>query len=141
MKKLVSVTTLLLPLLLSISSHGQSTAKPKSISPPDWVRAIDDPNANYYTAIKQYDAYWKTHTKPADEEELMHRGTDEVKKHLKKMTKREVREQNEQTYYRYQCKRFENWVHENKAYVQKDGRILTPDERLKLWQQSQKERQ
>jgi hypothetical protein len=134
------VTVIGLLLFISFAGLAQSS-KGKSIPTPDWVKAIDDPNTNYYNAIKQYEAFWKTHEKPADEEELMSKGTEAVKKDVKAMSKREVRHQRELDYYRYQCKRFENWVRENKAYIQKDGHILSADERLKQWQQSQKERQ
>ena len=143
MKSSFPLSSLVIVLLfhLSFNVTAQSSNKPKSLAIPDWVKAIDDPNANYYTAIKEYEAFWKTHEKPADEEELMNKGSEKVKEHLKKLSKKEVRHQRELDYYRYQCKRFENWERENKAWVQPDGHILSADERLKLWQQSQKERQ
>lgn len=128
-------------LCLSYSGMAQNTAKPKGISIPGWVKAMNDPNANYNLAVKDYEAFWKTHEKPADEEQLMNKGTEEVKQNIKALSKREIKHQRELDYYRYQCKRFDNWVRENKPYVQPDGHILSADERLKLWQQSQKERQ
>jgi hypothetical protein len=140
MKKSVRLSFMLMTIFLSYCGMAQSN-KPKGISTPDWVKAMADPNANYYNAIKEYEAFWKAHEKPADEEHSMNKGTEEVKEHIKKLSKREIRHQREMDYYRYQCKRFENWQRENKAYVQPDGHILSADERLKQWQQSQKERQ
>jgi len=124
----------------SIVGFGQRSNNGKAITPPDWVRAIDDPNANYFKAIKEYKDFWKTHEKPADEEALMAKSLEQTKAQAKTLSKREVKQQREQDYYRYQCKRFENWVRENKPYVQDDGRILSADERLKLWEQTKKER-
>jgi hypothetical protein len=124
----------------SIVGFGQRSNNGKAIIPPDWVRAIDDPNANYFKAIKAYHDFWKTHEKPADEEALMAKSLEQTKAQAKTLSKREVKQQREQDYYRYQCKRFENWVRENKPYVQDDGRILSADERLKLWEQTKKER-
>ena len=114
--------------------------KNSPVNPPDWVRAIDDPNANYFKAIKAYEDFWKTHEKPADEEELMSKSLEQTQTHVKSLSKREMKQQREQDYYRYECKRFENWVRENKPYVQEDGRILSTDERLKLWEQAKKRR-
>jgi hypothetical protein len=128
-------------LFVPMYHYGQNPVKPVKLTMPTWVKAMNDPDANYYTAIKEYEEFWKTHEKPADEEHVMNKGTAEVKEHIRKLSKREVRHQREQDYYRYQCKRFENWVRENKAYVQPNGHILSADERLKQWQQSQKERQ
>ena len=124
-----------------LSASAQNSTKVKGINTPDWVKSINDPNTNYFKAIKEYENYWKNHEKPTDEEELMNKGTETVKKHIKSLSRREIKHQRVQDYYRYQCKRFENWVRENKAYVQQNGHILNADERLKLWQQSQKERQ
>ena len=124
----------------SFIGFTQSANKNKPVSPPDWVKAIDDPNANYFKTIKAYEDFWKTHEKPADEEELMNKSLEQTQGHIKSLSKREIKQQREQDYYRYECKRFENWERENKPYVQEDGRILTADERLKLWEQTKKQR-
>jgi hypothetical protein len=123
----------------SVSSFAQSANR--KIPAPDWVKAIDDPGANYYKAIKSYESFWKAHEKPADEEQLMSKSREQVQGNIKKLSKKEMKEQRLMDYYRYECKRFDNWVHENKPYVQADGRILSADERLKQWEQTKKERQ
>ena len=124
--------------LLTVSSalHAQSTTKPKPRIEPLWVKMMDDHATNYYKAIAEYEKFWKGKEKPADEEHLMNKGKEPVQEHIRKMSRREVNRQRDMDYYRYQCKRFENWVRVNKGYVQKDGHILTADERLKLWEQS-----
>ncbi len=127
-------------LLMPFAISAQSS-KNYNTNPPDWVKAMDNPNTNYFKAIKEYEKFWKNHQKPENEEVLMTQGVEQVKKHIRTLSKREIRQQREQDYYRYQCKRFENWMRENKPYVQDDGRILSPEERLKLWEKSQKERQ
>ena len=128
-------------LMISSHSHAQNVSKPKAIKVPGWVNAMNDPDANYYKAIKDYEDFWKGKEKPLDEEHLMNKGKEEVKEHVRSLSKKEIKQQRLTDYYRYQCKRFENWVRVNKPYVQSDGHILTADDRLKLWEQTQKDRQ
>ena len=138
--RIVSIIFFAVSIFCSVISFAQSANKNSPVNPPDWVKAIDDPNANYFKTIKAYEDFWKTHEKPADEEELMSRSTEQAKAHVKSLSKREMKQERELDYYRYECKRFENWVRENKPYVQQDGRILTADEQLKLWEQVKKQR-
>lgn len=128
-------------LALSNPSNAQNVSKPKAIKVPGWVIAMNDPKANYFKAIKDYEDFWKGKEKPLDEEHLMNKGKEEVKEHVRSLSRREIKQQRLMDYYRYQCKRFENWVRVNKPYVQSDGHILTAGERLKLWEQTQKDRQ
>ena len=109
-------------------------------SQPLWVTMMEDPNTNYYKSIEEYNNFWKTHVKPTDEEDM--RAGHDVKEQQKTDVndKEETQSARLADYYRYQCKRFENWVRVNKPYVQKDGHILTAEERLKIWEQTQKEK-
>jgi len=125
---------------------------------PEWIKMIDDPNANYFEAIKAYETYWKYHEKPKNEEEEMeamaemnysekmteaekekiekeHREREkELKKDQKKtLTKAEMKALAEKQEMTYQCKRFENWIHEVKPFVQEDGRIQSQEERMKIY--------
>jgi hypothetical protein len=126
---------------MSGHSYGQSTAKGGIKNTPLWIKMMNDSNANYYAAERDYAAFWKGKEKPEEEELMMSSGTEKTKEHIKRLSKREMKEQRTLDYYRYQCKRFENWLLINKPYVQADGRILTADERLKLWQEKQKAKQ
>jgi hypothetical protein len=128
-------------LLVCNDAHGQNGSKSKAIKAPSWVTAMNDPDANYYKAIKEYEDFWKGKEKPLDEEHLMNKGKEEVKEHVRSLSKKEIKQQRLMDYYRYQCKRFDNWVRVNKPYVQSDGHILTAEERLKLWEQNKGDRQ
>ena len=127
--------------LAAIDAQAQTTSKDKAHHLPLWIQVIDDTAANYYVAVKDYEEFWKGKDKPEDEEVVMSQGTEKAKEHIKRLSKREMNEERQMDYYRYQCKRFENWMRINKPYVQADGRILTTDERLKLWQDQQKPKQ
>ncbi len=125
---------------------------------PEWIKMIDNPNANYYEAIKAYDTYWQYHEKPNNEEEEMERNAanapsekmtekqkeerdeflrereEELKKDQdKKLSEKEMKELAWKQEMTYQCKRFENWIREVKPFVQNDGSILSQEERMKIY--------
>jgi len=105
---------------------------------PYWIAMIDDTTSNYYETIKAYDTFWKNREKPKEEEETMGMkgATEKEKKEkstwLKRLFQNDV-EKNE-TMYTYQCKRYEHWKMMMQPYVQPDGSILYPYQRLQLWQ-------
>jgi hypothetical protein len=103
---------------------------------------IDNPSTNYFEAIKAFDEYWKHHIKPMDEEEVMFEEMNETEKlhyavlvkHLETMTPAERREFDR---LKYHYKRFKQWKLAVFTYVQEDGRILSDEERLRIWQDQQ----
>lgn len=120
-----------------------TTAQQKDYSAyPYWVEMIDHPSTNYFEAIKAFDEYWKHHIKPMDEEEVMFEEMNETEKlhyavlvkHLETMTPAERREFDR---LKYHYKRFKQWKLAVFAYVQEDGRILSAEERLRIWQDQQ----
>ena len=133
--------------LLSASVKGQTN----DAITPAWVKMMDDSATNYYEAIRVYNEYWKNHVKPAGEEEEMKEGNKdsnererEVKREIRHdrkrvVTEEDLKKQNENVFIKYQVKRFEQWTREVKPYVQEDGRILTPSERMEIWSRQQEE--
>ncbi len=114
-----------------------------------WIQMIDNPNTNYYVAIKAYDTYWQDKEKPEDEEDMMNEERSskesskekkkEEKEREKKLQKMSPEQRRQLDELKYQCKRFENWKREVFPYVQEDGRILTMEERLDIWKKQQEE--
>jgi len=140
-------------LLFSIQLQAQnSTAKKENYSiVPVWINMMDDPNTNYYEAMKAYYEYWKVHAKPAGEEEEMTEGKKDFNE-MEKETKREIKKEknkklseddlkrmNENETMKYQIKRFEQWRRDVKPFVQDDGSILTDEERMNIWKKQQEE--
>ena len=104
---------------------------------PYWIEMMDDTLSNYFIANHAYDEFWKNRVKPKEEEETMG---------MKGATKNEEKEkvswlkrifgkdpEMEARKYTYECKRFEHWKIMMQPYVQEDGRILYPSERLEIW--------
>jgi hypothetical protein len=118
--------------------HANAQAK-SGVFPADatWVKMIDDPNVNYYEAVKTYNNYWKTHPKPADPEKDLKdkdKATGGTTTHL---SPEEKRLQDKMV---YEIKRFETWMREEKPFVQPDGRILSQEERNAIWKKQQQEK-
>lgn len=118
---------------------------------------MNDPNTNFYEAVKAYETYWQYHVKPNPESEEMEQAaqpssekmTDKEKKKLesenrdrererkaeskKKLSEQDLLKLEEIREMTYQCKRFEDWMREVKPFVQNDGRILTAEERMEIY--------
>lgn len=105
-----------------------------------WIKMIDDPNVNYYEAIKTYSDYWKNHPKPSDpEDRLLEPKPKDGDGDNKVLLSKEEKIYDDEMI--YQIKRFENWVRMVKPFVQNDGRILTDAERMAIWKKQQEEKQ
>lgn len=140
-------------LLLQSFATISGAQTPAGMETPVWVTMMEDPNVNYFDALKAYDAYWLTHTRPAGEEEEMEmnlsekdRSSKDAKEAERERERREERKKKlkgasleQMEYLKYQCKRFENWAREVKPWVQSDGHVLTDAERLEIWKKQQTE--
>lgn len=136
-------------LLLSLSATAQDKKETAVVHPdysksPEWIKMIDNPNANYYEAIKAFDTYWKGRIKPEGEDDIINENASrkeerERKRQQKELSKMTPAERNEYDVLKYQYKRYENWIHEVKPYVQEDGSILTQQQRIEMWNKQQAE--
>jgi hypothetical protein len=139
LKCFIKYVTLVLPLLAGTCCMAQQ----KNLNwraDATWVKMIDDPNVNYYDALKTYNEYWKTHPKPVAQED----DKAELDKSGEEPTARPVPTREEKIYedeMTYQIKRFETWMREEKPFVQENGRILTQQERNEIWKKQQEEKQ
>ena len=111
---------------------------------PVWIKMIDDPNANYYEAIKAYDLYWKDKIKPIKEEDILNEKLNEKEKEEYELLEKQIAamtpaEKNEYDLMVYQCKRFSTWKRESLPFVQEDGHILTIEERQQIYYKQQEE--
>ena len=145
-------------------THAQAAKSSDYELNPTWVEMMADPNANYYVAVKAYEDFWKGKKKPNDEAEEMEmqaernqldKMTDKEKKEFekeerehkreqereskKKLTEKDMKQMEWKREMTYQCKRFEDWMRTVKPFVQNDGRILTEQERMKIYEQRQQE--
>jgi hypothetical protein len=138
--------------LAMLSSTLYAQQAPAGMETPRWVYMMEDPNVNFFDAIKEYQAYWKTHTKPVSESELFEKENKRPKEErqaeaereqerLQKLGKELSGAELEQTeYLKYQSKRFDKWVIEVKPWVQENGHILSYEERRAIWEKEEAEK-
>lgn len=131
---------------ITIISYGQDS-KVKRIpdykTEPVWITMMDDPYVNYYEAKKAFDEYWSIRIEPEDEDELITEGKytkfqiDSARNERSQWPQTKL---NEYMELKYQFKRFKDWKRTVFPYVQADGRILSDQERMQIYQQQQQER-
>ena len=134
--KLRWLVMLLFASTVTFAQEKKMAAKADYSKEPVWIKMINDPATNYYEAIEAFEAYWKGKIEPEEEEELILEG---------KLTEREAErmkeeraswtpaQRNEYERMKYQFKRFKQWKRDVYPYVQSDGRILTEQERMDIY--------
>lgn len=125
--------------LFFMTFHGKAQGPGSDSTRPDWVKMMENPNANFFKVISAYETYWRTHTKPLDEEAMMgeeegEREENEIKRENEKKRLSTMNDQQRYWYetMKYQCKRYEDWKRESEPWVQPDGHILTLQERMEM---------
>ncbi|MFN8154027.1 MAG: hypothetical protein U0Y08_07025 [Bacteroidia bacterium] len=139
-------TLLTAVIFLYFFSSASAQDKKSPAPPPDyknqpvWISMMDDPNVNYYEAVHAFEAYWEGRIEPEEESELINEGhittaqADSLRRVRSGWTQTQ-RNQYEQL--KYQFKRFKDWKRTVLPFVQNDGRILSEQERMEIWQKQQ----
>jgi hypothetical protein len=130
-------TTLLFLLVSTVSAQTTTTkSKPNYSKQPVWIEMMDDTLTNYYEVEKAYNEFWANRVKPQMESDVIGEGAGE--KYHKSVIERffmskKERQEEEAQKYAFVCKKYEYWKIMVQQYVQPDGRILTPTERVNAW--------
>ncbi len=134
LKRLVSIIVLfiLFSNLLLAQDKGKHVNYTKY---PYWISMMNDPQVNYFEAVKAYDNFWAKHKKPREENEII--GQKKEAKPKQNVFQRlfKSHEEEDTDKYSLDCKKFEHWKLIVKPYVQENGRILSADEQLNIWKQ------
>ena len=96
---------------------------------PVWIEMIKDTSVNFFEAQKAFDTYFQHHEKPEGEHDVIGE-RDAREKYPSKKKQRKVNADNAM---RMEVKKYEHWHDRVLPYVQEDGHILSPAERLKIW--------
>ena len=120
---------------LSVSLHAQTSVHTEKdyARSPLWISMIKDTAVNYFEAEKAYKIYFQHHDNPGGENEEI--GMHEARE--KYPSKKELRKIQADNHMRMEVKRYERWHDKMKPYVQEDGYILSPSQRLKIWKDNQ----
>jgi len=95
---------------------------------------IKDTASNFFEVEKAFNIYFSHHEKPEGEHDII----GERAKAEKRLTKRERRRMQAEEHMRMDVKRYEHWRDQIRPYVQSDGSILAPSQRLKMWKDNNK---
>jgi flagellar basal body L-ring protein FlgH len=101
---------------------------------PVWIEMIKDTTANFFEVEKAFNIYFQHHEKPEGENDVI----GEHEEREKNPSKKEQRKMQQENHMKMEVKKYERWHDRMLPYVQPDGRILTPSERLQLWRDQQK---
>lgn len=116
------------------AQNNQSKKTSEYTKKPLWITMMENPNANFFEIEKAFELYWSIREKPEGEHE-------EIGEHAERQKtpgKRKLRKISAENDMRFAVKKYVKWHEQTLPYVQPDGRILSTEERLKIWQ-SQKQ--
>lgn len=141
MKTLLTAAVMILFFSHAIAQEKKTAAFPENYrEQPVWIKMMDQPDVNYYEAIKAFETYWEGKIEPEEESELITEGhittaqADSLREARANWTQAQ---RNEYELLKYHFKRFKDWKRTNFPFVQSDGRILSEQERLEIWQKQQ----
>ncbi|MBK7763830.1 MAG: hypothetical protein IPI46_10740 [Bacteroidetes bacterium] len=131
-----------IPLLLSIFLFATSAfaqkAEPNSTNLA-WIQIMQQDGGNYFEALKSFEAFWDNKQKPVQEDELFSASTSE-KESPDFVKNKQADPNSDAAKYAFEYKKFKYWQAKVLPFVQADGRILTKQEQLDIWQQSRQSR-
>ncbi len=96
---------------------------------PLWIKMIKDTAVNFFEAEKAYKIYFQHHELPGGEHDVI----GEHEKETKAPSKATQRKMQANDHMRMEVKKYERWHDRMLPYVQSDGTILTPAQRLQIW--------
>ena len=115
----------------------RSIAQEKAL--PSWVAMIDNPKVNYFVAVQTFSDYWKGKIKPIEEMDIKDLEALTAEEKAARKTYFENLTQTERAEFdilQYHYKRFKQWKKDVLPFVQEDGRILSNEERMAIWENS-----
>ena len=134
LKKSTLLFVLLFAGYVSYGQLGTGYTDKEYARSPIWIKMIKDTTTNYFEAEKAFKLYFQHHENPGGEHDVI----GEHAKVEKNPSKRERRKMQEEDRMRMDVKRYKHWHDKMAPYVQTDGSILTPSQRLKIWREGKK---
>jgi hypothetical protein len=101
---------------------------------PLWIAMLDDTSANYFTVEQAFTTWFAHHELPEGEHDVI----GEYRERQKTPSRRKQRRIWAENKMRMDVKHYHLWREQMLPYVQANGRILTPTERLAIWKAQQK---
>ncbi len=107
---------------------------------PLWIKMINNPNVNYFEAIKTFREFWKEKKLPCEAGEEAGMDAFEVEVGLRNPYKpeskreilRESKNDKDAKKYAYEVKQFRGWLQQVKPWIKEDGTIISLDDQQKM---------
>ncbi len=131
-------------MLGTLSAFGQS---PRTYSEmymmkhPVWIEMMDNPEVNYFEAVKAFNLFWKNRDSPVEEEEVLGKKHDQEKRKHGFVFRLFQKREEAARLYAFEHKKFKHWLLMVEPYVQPDGHILSKEAQLKIWEQEKQRKQ
>jgi hypothetical protein len=102
---------------------------------PVWKDMINDTSANFFEVQKAFELFWNGKELPKEEDDIIGEKAKLKNTFINKIfNSRELKEQQLRESLAFDYKRYRRWIIKMAPYVKDDGSILTPTERIQLWQ-------
>ena len=132
----------LLPILSSVAQTAQQPYPPIDTSnyavyriQPVWKDMINDTSANFFEVQKAFELFWNGKELPLEEDDIIgEKGRLKNSFVNKLFNSRELKEQQLRESLAFDYKRYRRWLIKTEPYVKEDGSIMTPTERIQLWE-------
>lgn len=122
---------------ISIATTAQTNVNKEKLyaKQPLWIDMMEDEKSNFFEVEKAYKIYWEHHEEPEGEHDII----GEYQEREKIPSRRKQRKIEAESKMRMAIKKYNWWHEQTLPYVQGDGRILTTEERLKIWEANKKQ--
>ncbi len=122
---------------ISIAATAQTDVNKEKLyaKQPLWIDMMEDEKSNFFEVEKAYKIYWEHHEEPEGEHDVI----GEYQEREKIPSRRKQRKIEAESKMRMAIRKYNWWHEQTLPYVQGDGRILTSEERLKIWEANKKQ--
>jgi hypothetical protein len=122
---------------ISIAATAQTDVNKEKLyaKQPLWIDMMEDEKSNFFEVEKAYKIYWEHHEEPEGEHDVI----GEYQEREKIPSRRKQRKIEAESKMRMAMRKYNWWHEQTLPFVQGDGRILTAEERLKIWEANKKQ--
>ena len=131
--KLIKPCALVLVVVNFTCAQDNSREKKNYRDEPHWINMMNDPNVNYFEAVKAFETFWKDKPVPMEEEEWEVAGMNKRKFFSNISFRSKENRKEEESKYIVEYRQFKMWQESMQAYLRPDGTLLSMEERLALW--------
>ncbi|MEO6903695.1 MAG: hypothetical protein ABI315_11200 [Bacteroidia bacterium] len=102
---------------------------------PVWKDMINDTSANFFEVQKAFELFWNGKELPEEEDDVIGEKGKLKNSFINRLfNNRDLKQQQLRESLAFDYKRYRRWIIKTEPYIKEDGNIMTPTERIQLWQ-------